>query len=103
MWCGCSVFSGAEKHAKDFNFIFRVSPSGGEFAVFFSSGGVFGRIMSYKSESGQRATGSFHGKWDISTNWQGTRINGTVTRDGDGINWDNGTYWIRLRLYTQLR
>jgi hypothetical protein len=57
--------------------------------------------LTLQNESGQRATGSFNGKWNISTNWQGTRINGTITRDGNRINWDNGTYWIRYRLYTQ--
>jgi len=57
--------------------------------------------LTLQNENGQRATGSFNGKWNISTNWQGTRINGTVTRDGNRINWDNGTYWIRYRLYTQ--
>jgi hypothetical protein len=24
-----------------------------------------------------------------------------LTSDGNRINWDNGTYWIRYRLYTQ--
>ena len=57
--------------------------------------------LQLQNESGQRATGSFQGKRNISTNWQGTRINGTVTQDGNRINWDNGTYWIRYRLYTQ--
>ena len=57
--------------------------------------------LTLQNENGQRATGSFTGRWRVSTNWQGTRINGTVTRDGNRINWDNGTYWIRYRLYTQ--
>jgi hypothetical protein len=56
--------------------------------------------LTLQNESGQRATGSFNGRWGISTNWQGTRITGTITRDGNRINWDNGTYWIRYRLYT---
>jgi hypothetical protein len=57
--------------------------------------------LQLQNENGQRATGSFNGKFDVTTNWQGTRINGRVTRDGNRINWDNGTYWIRYRLYTQ--
>jgi hypothetical protein len=57
--------------------------------------------LTLQNESGQRATGSFNGKTNISTNWQGTQINGTISRDGNRINWDNGTYWIRYRLYTQ--
>jgi hypothetical protein len=54
-----------------------------------------------QNESGQRASGSFNGKFSITTNWQGTVIHGTLSRDGNRINWDNGTYWIRYRLYTQ--
>jgi hypothetical protein len=48
-------------------------------------------------------TGGFflNGKFHLTTNWQGTTINGTVSRDGNRINWDNWTYWIRYRLYTQ--
>lgn len=57
--------------------------------------------LTLQNEIGQRASGSFNGKWAITTNWQGTTIRGTVTRDGNRINWDNGTYWIRYRLYTQ--
>jgi hypothetical protein len=56
--------------------------------------------LTLQNENGQRATGSFSGRWRIATNWQGTRIVGTVTRDGNRINWDNGTYWVRYRLYT---
>ena len=57
--------------------------------------------LTLQNENGQRATGSFNGRWAITTNWQGSQIRGTVTRDGNRINWDNGTYWIRYRLYTQ--
>lgn len=57
--------------------------------------------LTLQNEQGQRATGSVNGKYQLATNWQGTRINGTVSRDGNRINWDNGTYWIRYRLYTQ--
>lgn len=56
--------------------------------------------LTLQNEQGVRASGSFHGRYDVTTNWQGT-INGTVSRDGNRINWDNGTYWIRYRLYTQ--
>jgi len=55
--------------------------------------------LTLQNESGQRATGSFNGRNHVSTNWQGTRIGGTVSSDGNRINWDNGTYWIRYRLY----
>jgi hypothetical protein len=57
--------------------------------------------LTLQNEVGQKATGSFNGRGQVSTNWSGTRINGTVSRDGNRINWDNGTFWIRYRLYTQ--
>jgi hypothetical protein len=57
--------------------------------------------LTLQNESGQRATGSFNGKYNVTTNWQGTKISGTVSRDGNRIDWSNGTYWIRYRLYTQ--
>jgi hypothetical protein len=57
--------------------------------------------LTLQNEQGVRASGSLNGKYNVSTNWQGTTINGTVSRDGNRINWDNGTYWIRYRLYTQ--
>jgi hypothetical protein len=56
--------------------------------------------LTLQNENGQRATGSVNGRFHLTTNWQGTRINGTVTRDGNRINWDNGTYWVRYRLYS---
>jgi hypothetical protein len=46
--------------------------------------------LQLQNESGQRATGSFNGKFNVTTNWQGTKISGTVSRDGNRINWDNG-------------
>lgn len=57
--------------------------------------------LTLQNEQGVRATGSLHGKYNVSTNWQGTTISGTISRDGNRINWDNGTYWMRYRLYTQ--
>ena len=57
--------------------------------------------LQLQNESGQRATGSITSKRQITTNWQGTTIHGSISSDGNRINWDNGTYWIRYRLYTQ--
>jgi hypothetical protein len=57
--------------------------------------------LTLQNESGDRATGSFNGKWGVRTNWQGTRITGTISKDGTRIDWSNGTYWIRDRLYGQ--
>jgi hypothetical protein len=57
--------------------------------------------LTLQNEVGDRATGSLNGKWGVTTNWQGTRISGTISRDGNRIDWSNGTYWIRYRLYGQ--
>jgi hypothetical protein len=57
--------------------------------------------LTLQNEVGDRATGSLNGKWGVTTNWQGTRITGTISRDGMRIDWSNGTYWIRYRLYGQ--
>ncbi len=57
--------------------------------------------LTLHNEGGVSASGSFTSKRRITTNWQGTTINGSITSDGNRINWDNGTYWIRYRLYTQ--
>ncbi len=57
--------------------------------------------LNLQNESGQGASGSFTGRDRITTNWAGATIGGSVTRDGNRINWDNGTYWVRYRLYTQ--
>ena len=57
--------------------------------------------LTLQNEVGDRATGSLSGRSQVSTNWSGTQISGTVSRDGNRINWSNGTYWIRYRLYGQ--
>jgi hypothetical protein len=56
--------------------------------------------LTLQNETGQRATGSFNGRDRVSTNWSGTRISGMVSSDGNRIDWDNGTYWIRYRVYS---
>ena len=56
--------------------------------------------LTLQNESGQRATGSFNGRNQVTTNWGGTRVTGTVSRDGNRIDWSNGTYWMRYRLYS---
>ena len=45
--------------------------------------------------------GSFVRRRDITTNWNGTVINGHLSRDGNRIDWSNGTYWVRDVVYTQ--
>ena len=39
------------------------------------------------------------GKRQVSTNWNGSSVGGTVTSNGNRINWNNGTYWTRFRVY----
>jgi hypothetical protein len=48
-----------------------------------------------KNESGQTATGSFNDPRHITTNWPEGQIGGTISPDGNTINWDNGTSWSR--------
>ncbi len=47
------------------------------------------------NESGQTATGSFDSSRRITTYWSGQQIGGTISSDGNTINWDNGTSWSR--------
>ena len=57
--------------------------------------------LALQNEAGQTANGSFVRKRDISTNWNGTIINGHISRDGNRIDWNNGTYWVRNVVYSQ--
>jgi hypothetical protein len=56
-------------------------------------------VLNLQNEQGARATGSFDGKRHITTNWSGTQIGGNISANGNRIDWDNGTYWIRYRVY----
>lgn len=58
-------------------------------------------VLNLQNESGQRATGSLDGKRHLTTNWSGSTIGGTVSANGNRIDWDNGTYWVRYRVYGQ--
>ena len=57
--------------------------------------------LNLQNEVGQTANGSFVRRRDITTNWNGTVINGHLSRDGNRIDWSNGTYWQRDVVYTQ--
>lgn len=48
---------------------------------------------------GCKATGRIDATGHLATNWQGNRIGGVVTPDGNHINWDNQTYWTRAKVY----
>lgn len=56
-------------------------------------------VLNFQNENGDRGTGSFDGRYHLTTNWNGTRIGGTLNRDQTRIDWDNGTYWMRYRVY----
>ena len=56
-------------------------------------------VLTLQNESGDRATGTTDGRRHVTTNWSGTKIGGNVSQDGNRIDWDNGTYWIRYKVY----
>jgi hypothetical protein len=58
-----------------------------------------GKFLQLSNESGATANGQMTGKRALSTNWNGTSIGGTVASNGNRINWNNGTYWTRFRVY----
>ena len=53
------------------------------------------RRLALTNESGQTGSGRTDGRWHLTSNWSGTQVNGTISRDGDTIYWDNGTSWTR--------
>lgn len=57
--------------------------------------------LDLQNEVGQSASGSFMRRHLITTNWNGTVIQGRISRDGNRIDWSNGTYWVRDVVYTQ--
>lgn len=59
-----------------------------------------GNSLSLTNEQGSSARGQLTGKRQLTTNWNGTTIGGTVTQNGNRITWDNGTYWTRFRVYS---
>ncbi len=59
-----------------------------------------GNNLQLSNESGDHASGQLTGKRQLTTNWNGTNIAGTVTANGNRINWDNGTFWTRIRVYS---
>jgi hypothetical protein len=56
-------------------------------------------VLNLQNEQGVRATGSFDSRRHITTNWSGNQIAGTISPNGNRIDWSNGTYWIRYRVY----
>jgi hypothetical protein len=58
-----------------------------------------GNNLKLNNQSNDNATGKIDGKNHLTTYWNGNPIAGTVTADGNRINWDNGTYWTRFRVF----
>ena len=54
-----------------------------------------GNNLQLSNESGANASGQMNGKRTLTTNWNGNTIGGTVSDNGNRINWDNGTFWTR--------
>lgn len=54
-----------------------------------------GNSFSLRNEKGSWANGSFTSKYSIRTSWNGKVIRGRISRNGNRIRWDNGTYWVR--------
>jgi hypothetical protein len=58
-----------------------------------------GNNLQMSNESGDNASGQINGKRTLTSTWNGNTIGGTVSTNGNRINWDNGTYWTRFRVY----
>ena len=58
-----------------------------------------GNNLQLSNQTGDNASGQMNGKRTLTTSWNGTTIGGTVSANGNRINWDNGTYWIRFLVY----
>jgi hypothetical protein len=58
-----------------------------------------GSNLQLSNQSGDNTNGQMNGKRTLTTKWNGTTIGGTVSNNGNRINWDNGTYWTRFRVY----
>ena len=53
------------------------------------------RNLNLTNESGQAGSGHTDGRWHLTTTWNGTQVNGSISSDGNTIYWDNGTRWTR--------
>ena len=58
-----------------------------------------GNNLQFSNEVGDNGSGRITGKRQLTSNWNGTAVGGMVTANGNRINWDNGTYWTRFRVY----
>lgn len=51
--------------------------------------------LQLSNESGQKGSGSLDRRGHLTTNWSGTQVSGTLSKDGNTIYWNNGTSWTR--------
>jgi hypothetical protein len=54
-----------------------------------------GETYRLTNETNATATGSWDSRHQLTTNWSGTIITGTLTNNATRITWDNGTFWTR--------
>jgi poly(beta-D-mannuronate) lyase len=62
-----------------------------------------GHKLQLDNGQGGSGTGQVDAEGHLTTVWNGQRITGVVTADGNHINWDNGTYWTRASVYESKR
>ncbi|HEX4312049.1 MAG TPA: alginate lyase family protein [Acidobacteriaceae bacterium] len=58
-----------------------------------------GKNLALDNGLGATAAGQIDNNGSIDSSWSGNRITGQVTGDGNHINWNNGTYWTRAKVY----
>ena len=54
-----------------------------------------GSVLQLDNGHGASASGSFDAQGRLTTDWHGNSIVGVVSADGNRIDWDNGTWWVR--------
>ena len=54
-----------------------------------------GRALQLDNGHGASASGSVDAQGRLTTDWKGNTIIGVVSTDGNRIDWDNGTWWVR--------
>ena len=58
-----------------------------------------GNRLQLDNGEGGKGTGRIDAAGRLTTEWNGNRIDGVVTADGNHINWSNQTYWTRAIVY----
>jgi poly(beta-D-mannuronate) lyase len=58
-----------------------------------------GGTLQLDNGQGASATGSVDAQGRLTTDWNGTQIQGVVSADGNRIDWDNQTWWTRASVY----